>query len=277
MRNLAQIRWFNFLLSTILMSFLLSACTTDPEEEPPDIPPESTFIMDYSAFGGSATTSDATILKTQQQSEVLSNQNWTHAAFKVGFWNTVITLHLAIPVAAFRHALMHKPELQDDGTWVWSYEFNALFLQHTAELHGKIVDDAIDWKMYISRQGSFTDFLWYTGTSKLNGTEGTWELNQNPQDPNPYIGILWHLNSSTGTADIKYTNIIPDGAENGGYIFYGITNDITYNRFYDIYNKGAENHTDIEWHALNQNGRIKDPAFYKDSEWHGWDMNQEDI
>ena len=57
------------------------------------------------------------------------------------------------------------------------------------------------------------------------------------------IGIEWHRDTEAGTADIKYTNIVPGGPENGGYIHFGVTGGYPHDAFYDIYNKGKENHT----------------------------------
>ena len=67
------------------------------------------------------------------------------------------------------------------------------------------------------------------------------------------------------TGDIKYTNIIPGGAENGGYIYYGTqTGDMT--RFYDIFNKGQDNLTEIEWNHTDYHGHVKDPNKFGDSD-----------
>ena len=77
--------------------------------------------------------------------------------------------------------------------------------------------------------------------------------------------------------DIKYTNIEPGGAENGGYIFYGKTTDTTYDAYYHIYNKGQDNLTEIEWNLTSKAGRIKDEKHYSDTDWHYWDENLDDI
>jgi len=44
---------------------------------------------------------------------------------------------LVIPVAAFLESSDHEPVRQTDGTWVWSYNFNANTVLHLAQLHGK--------------------------------------------------------------------------------------------------------------------------------------------
>jgi hypothetical protein len=190
-------------------------------------------------------------------------------------WNTLITLGFAIPVAAFLEAFAHEPVRQPDGAWLWDYNFTVDVI-HLAELYGKVDGDEVVWEMYISREDAYTEFLWFSGRSHLDGSEGTWTINQDPYNPIPMIGVLWHIDSEGGTADIKYTNVVPDGPENGGYIHYGVTSGTPYDAFYDIYNKGKDNHTYIEWNLDLENGRVKDPDHFDDSDWHCWDEFHDD-
>jgi len=274
MSNLRKNKWLNLFLTITMFSFFLTSCDTSTEndDDPPEIPPESTLIMDYSDFSGPAQLS-----KSSNSSETLTRDNWNWAALNVAVWNTVLKVTLIIPVAAFRHALNQVPEQQENGSWNWEYDFMVFNVTHHALLNGEIVGDEVVWKMYITKDTYYTDYLWYSGTSKINGSEGTWLLNLNPSDPVPFLDILWHRNVADGTADIKYTNVIPGGQENGGFIFYGITNSMEYDRFYDIYNKGADNHTDIEWNYAMKHGQVKDPNHFQDSTWHQWDTNLDDI
>lgn len=276
-------RWISALTLLILAFSMFPGCgdddesTTGPESEPPDIPPVSAFLMDFSDFPSSAQGRWAALARAEGAEGAGTKHNWTQAAARVFVWNILITVGLAVPVASFVEAFNHEPALQTDGTWVWSYNFYVAQVLHLAELHGKLEDDVVTWKMYISKQDAYTDFLWYEGESNVATTEGTWTLNHDPDDPYPLVGILWHRNPAEETADIKYTNIVPDGPENGGYIFYGITNEVDYDTFYDIYNKGQDNYTDIEWNRTTKDGRISDPAHYIDTDWHCWDTNLEDV
>ncbi|RMG31932.1 MAG: hypothetical protein D6732_14145, partial [Methanobacteriota archaeon] len=205
--------------------------------------------------------------------KTLSHQNWGWAAINVAVWNSLLTITFAVPVAAFAESFNHEPEQQDDGSWVWSYNFQPPGgVLHTAELHATLLSDGVQWEMYITKQNVFDHFLWYSGISDFLGQHGTWTLFHDPTDPQPFIGIEWNRNPAQGTADIKYTNIIPNGPENGGYIFYGITNQFPYDAFYDIYHKSQDNHTNIEWNRTLKNGRVKDPLHFGDSAWHCWDI-----
>lgn len=258
-----------------LVSIPLGCADDEPKEEPPEIPPASSFLMDFSDF----TPETAAGMPGQDsRAPAFTANNWQWAAGNVLVWNTIITIGLAVPVAAFAEALHHEPVHQTDGTWVWAYNFYVGGVLHLAELHGRVESNAVYWEMYISKQGYFEDFLWYTGESDLAATEGTWTLYASPETPTALIGILWHRNPTEQTADIKYTNIVPGGPENGGYIFFGQPDSSPYEALYEIYNKGLDNYTKIEWNRPARAGRVSDPLhFDDDGAWHCWDDGRQDI
>jgi hypothetical protein len=266
-------------LLPLLTVWLLPGCGSDDDitgtqPTPPDLPPVASFVMDFSDFASGQIHEG---VRGGQPVDEASKANWGWAAGNVLVWNTLITVGLVVPVASFLEAFHHEPTRQPDTTWVWDYNFMAQGAVHLAELHGKKVEDEVQWEMHISKEGEYTDFVWYSGLSLLDGTGGTWTLYSSPTEPSPLVGIEWHRDAETQTADIKYTNIVPDGPENGGYIAYGTTTDDPFDAFYDIYNKGLDNHTDIEWNRSTKAGRVKDPNHFTDSEWHCWDSALDDV
>lgn len=125
--------------------------------------------------------------------------------------------------------------------------------------------------MLLTKAGFYTDFEWFTGYSNLPATEGTWTLNQDPSDPDPFLFIEWSRNVEDGTAEVKYTNIIPNAPENGSYIHYGKTNDVTYNRFFNIFGKVENRLINVEWNYEQHFGRVKDPQHFGNESWYCWD------
>ena len=268
-----------------LLAFLVTGCAGNENKpdlsKPPQIPPESSFVMDLEDF---TSLNQSSVQYAQLASFVfegaLSHPDtadalgdrsyWGYAAFNVGFWNLVGVLGLAIPVASFIESFNHTP-IQQDNYWVWTYDVPVGGDVYTAELHGKYVDNGVQWEMYISKQGGFTDFLWYYGESDLPATEGYWVLKNSPSVPSELIRIDWHRNLKDGTGDIKYTNIVPNGPENGGFISYTVTTGKTYNRFYEIYNKGKNQTTYIEWNNATREGRVRDSVHFGDNSWRCWD------
>ena len=263
-------KWLYLLLSVAAAVLIVMACkddSTNSGDQPPEIPPISTFQMDFTAFPDTADAS-------AKPSLLLTYNNWGFAAFNVAVWNAFITLGAAIPVAAYAAALQQTPHQQEDGTWVWAYNVGDAY---SAELHGSIDANGVDWEMYISQTGGYSDFMWYSGHNNLTLTQGSWTLYQTPAEPESLLSIVWHRSTDNSTADIKYTNVEPGGDEYGGYIYYGIDPDSTFDAFYNIYNAGADQLTNIEWNLDTYDGRAKAEYRFEDTLWHCWDETLNDV
>ncbi len=242
------------------------------DEEAPKIPPNGSFVIDFSDFE-QADEGDPVVRTTG----ILPFENWTYAAGSVLFWNTVITVTLAVPVASFVESFNHEPTLSPQGIWSWEYDFMVNGANYSAELQGQINGGSVSWNMFITKAGDYTDFNWFSGTSNILGTEGTWSLNRTPNDPVPFIDITYNLNEAAGTGDIRYTNATPDSADNGGYIFFAISNDEPYDAMYQIFLAAEDEMTDIEWNRETKAGQVKNEVRFGDTEFHCWDENLADI
>lgn len=262
MKNM--LRWT--LLLGIAFSVALSGCKKDKEEEAPDqpeLPPENAFVNDFSGFG---------------EEQARSNEAYGFAALNVAVWNTLLYINLAIPVAAWHQVRLVEPEWDSElEAWVWTKTFSEGSESYTAELQGAINGGQVNWKMYLSREGGFQDFLWYEGTAELDITHGTWTLNRSPQDPQEYIGIEWNNTIDSELDDIKYSNIIPGDAGNGGYIYYGVTADADYEVFYDIYGIADDRLIEIRYNRTTTAGKVKDDVKFGDEAFHCWDEHHEDV
>jgi hypothetical protein len=239
----------------------------------PTIPPEETFVIPFDTLTGNATSTSVPLSEQfPPASPLSSNQsNWNYAALTVGFWGVVGLGVLAVPVAAFRASFLHTPVQQPDGSWIWSYSVMVGGSVYSAELHGQFITEGVHWDMSISKEGEYEDFLWYYGEHNLPVTEGFWILKKSQADPTDFIQIDWSRNISPVAYNIRYTNIVPGGPENGGYIDVQYTEGAPYDYSCDIYNKGEDNHTYIDYSSSTGEGRIKDSAWFGDEEWHCWD------
>lgn len=264
---------------SVFLIFIFSACEKDdptaPENgTPPDVPPVSTFQMDFSDF---QTQGTGKILHNGHEI-MLTKLNWGWAAANVFVWNTILTINLIVPVAAFVESFNHEPVQQADGSWLWTYSFTAGGLLHTAHLTATTDIGFINWKMLISKENTYTDFEWFTGRSNLVVTAGTWTLNAKPTDPTPLLDILWHRNPTSGSSDIRYTNIIPNHEENGAFIQMAVTPDSVRDASYQIYSVTNNNMTNIEWSRTTKDGRVSDAVHFGDTgEWHCWNNTLDDI
>ena len=256
---------FSFFISSIFIS-----CNKDDTNETPapQLPPQSSMIMDFNGFTNPNDTTSAR--------GIASYQNWGHSYVNVVVWHTIIHVGMAVPVGAFVESFNHEAIYHpDENNWTWSYNFVVDGFTHEAELTGFIVSDTVNWEMRITKEGHFSDFLWYYGKNSFDRSGGYWIMYENPTDPSELLKIDWTYEGE-GIGDIKYTNIKPQGDENGGYIQYG-TLDGEFTRFYNIYNKGQDNLTDIEWNHEDHHGRVMDPKKFGDDEWHCWNTVLQDV
>ena len=266
MKNFVKKFSLLFMLIAFSSTLFLSSCKKEETGDPPDVPPEGAFVMDYSSFKENGNkVGDATYL------------NWTRSVVHVGVWNVILTVGLAVPVAVYVEALKQTPQHHSGKTWLWEYTVKVGLQTYTAQLYGIKDDSEVKWEMYISQEGGFQEFLWYTGTHNLDVTEGQWILRESPTKDHDFLQIDWKRNHTDSTTTITYTNIIPGGAENGGYIAFSNQESGDLDAFYDIYNKGKDELTEIEWNTDELFGRIKAPHLYFDEVWHCWSSAQEDI
>jgi len=244
-------------------------------DTPPEIPPSSTFVMNFDEFANGGTAKIIDRDKSPIRQQTIDNGNWGWGALHVGVWNALVTIGMVVPVAAFVESFNHEAQQQEDGSWVWSYQVTVSGVVHTAELHGATSGGNVEWDMFITKEGFYDHFNWFSGVSNLPGTEGTWTLYNSPDNPTPLLSIDWHRDPLAETGDIRYTNTVPDGPENGGYIYFGTTAN-PMDAFYEIFNKGENNTINIEWSRTARNGRIKDSAHFGDDQWHCWDGSLKD-
>jgi len=254
-------------LLLVLVISLLAVAGCSNESAAPTIPPVETFVIPFEDFG----TSGLIRFDTGNQS------NWNYAALAVGMWSTIIRVGLAVPVAAFQASFHNIPLQQDDGSWVWSYSVNIGGSVHTAKLHAQFITQEVHWAMNISKGGEYEDFQWYYGECDLPATQGFWILKKSPAEPTDLVRIDWARSISAGAYAVRYTNIVPDGPENGGYIDTQYTEGTPYDHIWDLYNKGQDNHTYIEWSSTSGEGLVKDSNYFDDEEWHCWDGDHTNV
>lgn len=263
---------------TILAIFTLIFLGCEKDEKSPQLPPEESMTMDFSAF---TNPKSATLVK-----ESPSVTNYTYSALNVAFWNTILYVNMAVPVASFKTAFKHLPVKTAEKTWEWSYRVEGFGNDYLARLSGTIVNDSVEWEMHVQRTGTnpFDEFVWYSGTSANDRSGGYWILNHSHTFQERLLKIEWNRDGSE-TGEIKYTLIREKNdaraveKNKGAFIKHGITDDY-YNGYYDIHifdvpdNKFID--VNIKWNRTTKEGKVKSPDFYNDSDWHCWDSNGND-
>lgn len=256
------------------------------QDNAPSLPPAKSMSIDFSNF--TTGKKSANIDFQTKGNDAVTNTNWFLAATTAGFWNIILTVNLVVPVAAFAKAIDNTPVYLENKKWEWKYSANVVGATYNARLTGQIENSDVKWEMYISKDGagSFAEFLWFSGTSALDGKSGQWILNCSQLFKEPYLQIDWIL-SGTDIGSIKYT-YIRDLKDNrtadlfkNSYITYGLTSS-TLNAFYTIHFNNSTTTTDfkdvyIEWNTTVHNGHIKAFHYYQDNNWHCWDGTGADV
>ena len=270
----------SFSLVIALVALFFWGC--EKKGTPPSLPPVGTFSIDFSDFLPGKKS--ATIDFQNKGIAAVENGNWTAASTIAGIWNLIIALNIVVPVASFNLAVNNTPVYLDNKKWEWKYNYLRIGATYKARLTGQIRSSDIKWEMYIAREGAgaFAEFLWFEGTSGLDGKSGQWILNHSQQFQEPMLQIDWTLNGGN-IGSIKYT-YIRDLKDNrttdtfkDSYIEYGLTTN-TLNAFFNVHLNitGTANDfedVNIKWSTTVHNGQIQSLYYFQDAKWHCWDGN----
>ena len=86
---------------------------------------------------------------------------------------------------------------------------------------------------------------------------------------------MWEKDFVEGDASLEYTYVEPGQAETNSYIRWEYIPGADYDARYTIsLSTGMIN---IEWDTATKAGRVKDPVYFEDSEWHCWNDLLQDI
>jgi hypothetical protein len=258
------------IISTILLT-QFTACKKD-KGDPPVLPPSGSMTIDFSNFeSGKKGDVAISIPKGTQTS------NWEFAASAALLWNAIIYSSLAVPVYSFQAAVSQQAVYIGDLTWQWTADATVLTKTYTARLTGQITQSNVVWKMYISLAGTggYTDFLWFEGTSELDGSSGQWILYESQVNPVEIVRIDWTV-ASENIASVKYTFTKTGSAFANSSIEYGLTTN-TLNAYYTIYYYNAQYeqffNMDVLWSTTLHNGKVKCLNFFGTTDYYCWDGN----
>lgn len=268
------------ILSTVLFIAGLFSCSTsdDLKTSAPDLPPYESIDIDFSKF------------QVQQKSAYLDNEtdgeyglsNWNYSSVVVGVWSTLLKGTMAIPTAAFYHAFNEKPVIAGEDLWQWTYEVPGFTSKYKARLTAQADENMIIWKMYIAKEGieAFEEFLWFEGISYPEIDEGTWTLYHSPEHPEKELCMEWKKTDNR-ISKMKYTYVREMNNEGepdsfySSYLEYG-EQAATYDIYYNMhsYQEETASFQDIfiNWDSEIYNGQVKSESFFKDEEWHCWDV-----
>ena len=271
-----------YAMLTLAFVFLVSCEKSNDDTVNAEVvlPPFASMAVDFNDFLDISSTSG----KTATTAKI--GNNWLYPRIVVGIWNTALFTHLAVPVASFKSAFSHEAVSIGDQKWQWSYTVDGFTSQYAARLTGELSDDVVLWEMYVTKTGvgAFEEFLWFSGESEKDGSQGHWILNESAERPNKILRIDWERENDE-ISSIKYSWVRElneeesDDLFKGSYLEYG-SQEGDYNVFYTVHaydaNTTAFVDVNIEWNTTDFNGRVKAPSYFEDDAWHCWDGNGDD-
>lgn len=224
---------------------------TNSENKPPELPPQETMIVDISLFGFQGGN------QVFKNSDLDGAANFARALVFATVVNLWVVAGLSVPVAATAAALSVEPTFDEaDGKWHWNFSYPDANPTLTLELTGQINGNVINWEMFVTRQlpTPLTDFLWYTGETRIDGTSGHWQFydESRPEENHENIKIDYVYNSETDrTLTFLNNNVGSDGF--GDSLTYQVNGEIVTMLLDQVSeNKSVE----ISWNTQTREGYI---------------------
>jgi hypothetical protein len=259
------------LILTLLLTLPLNYFTSCKKDkgDPPLLPPYESMEVDFSNF---------TTLK--KSAEIISgikgteSSTWEFAATVSAVWSSLISSNIEIPLASYKAASNYKAVYVSEKVWQWSYTFISDGVNYKTKLKGQITTSTVTWKMYITKDatGGFTDFLWIEGTSKTDGSGGSWSFNQSPQSATALFKCDW-TKSGDEVTSVKYTYTKND-TNKDSFITYLMSTGALNSAFNIHFANSLYADCSIEWNATTKNGRLKCVDYLQDDNWYCWDSNK---
>lgn len=262
-----------FLGLLIALSVLIVGCSDDTENpgNPPQLPPKASLSANLGTFPQNG---DGRV------DEANAKTNFVFSAVNVGFWQTTLGAVIFIPAAVFEAAFGHDFQyLEDQERWKSEYTVDVNSQEVTAELFAENNGETVSWEMYLSVEGQYDDFLWFTGESRADNTGGDWVLYGGPSEPREVLRIDWDREGDD-FINSKYTLVDSESAREGSFVEYGLSTEATFTHYYEVSiedSEGENYDAMILYNETTTEGRVRSESHFGDAEWRCWDANQEDI
>ncbi len=259
--------YLKFIFAFIIVSLILTNCKDEDDETAPELPSESTIVIDFSDF--------------VSKSKIFSDKadaNWEFASSNLEYWDSIISDRYSLPVQAYSEAQnIDKPEYITYKVWYWQNDF--IISEDTIKgqiYESMIEDDSLYIEVFMSKTTDTIDFRWFSGGGDLGLTKGNWTFRDSVENKNDCLLVEW--SNIADTLEVKYTNILTGDDKNGDNIYSKNVNGISgFDSYLQICYKTAADTIEIEWNTTSKEGRVKNLLQFGDELWHCWDGNLNDI
>ena len=267
MRNLLSSILILCIMLTGLAGCIENAAESENGDTPPELPPDSSMTMDFSAFGYGKLAPSA----------AMSQKNFNAAAGRVLILDLGVIIILAPPAALFKAAQTTTPILQPNGSWLWEYKVKFLGQEYEANLTGRLQGFKTVWSMKVTNlalPNPLDNFEWYYGEAALDNRSGEWHFFDpaTPEEANEVLVLEWSVKNN-GDGGIMLSNTNERGEGFGDELSYSVDGTTATVEFFD----NSENLTAfIEWDLITIAGCIRVPG-YNGGKLACWNENKQDI
>lgn len=242
----------------VALAALLVGCDASGPEATPGVIAPAAFSLDTETF-------------PTHNARVAAGPNFVNAAARVGIVTTVVGLNLVLPEAATRAAMRVDPVAGDDGeTFVWENTVNVFNQDLEIRLLADASDSRVNWTLTTENTSDDAEdgpFTFYTASTSVDGTEGTWRL-FNPDADGAVLTAEFLIDE---TPEVTFS--VPEGrSEAGTSVRYETDGDTKTFDFVDA-NGGR---TVVEWNTETRAGFIEADG-YNDGERACWDEDLADV
>lgn len=245
-----------------------------PSSQAPAPPPAASLNFDFSFFDRNGGTALAALPAGAEGTQLKSN--WINAVTRVVFLNLTVADLFSTPVYALNAALSQTPVLGDDGWFTWTYTVTEQGRTITLRLRGRVDGAIVTWRMYADDSAAtpaMSNFLWFTGESRLDNTTGHWIFNDRREAKAVAVArIDWNAASATKRS-LAFSNVETGSADMGDRLEYRVDGAIVSVTYHD---QSENKDADIRWNETTGTGSLTVPD-YNNGQRACWDEHQEDM
>jgi hypothetical protein len=239
------------------------ACSdSDDAGTPPEIPPTASMQMNYDELPSQS-----------QQPKALTSNNVNVAYFSAVAASLILEANLAIPKALLVGAQNNSPTYMGDGEWEWEYSASGPEGSYSVRLTALVDNNNnVEWNFYVSAdngQVTWDDVRLFSGTSTLDGTEGSWSIYR-PIQGGVATTTTWMVTDETTDIEMTVYNSSDEVEATVAYSLNGTTKVITFENLSD------DTETTIQWDTETKVGFIISTD-YNNGQQACWDENFEDV
>ena len=247
----------------IVAGLLFISCSEssgNDEGDPPTVPPVESLEVSLDIFASQP--------KAVQQTDTTFFRAYISASIMGAF----LSLN-ALPVEILSEVSGNTPQYNGEGEWEWTYSASGPNGAASVSLFATVDGNDVEWEFYISSSGGQVDInniLLLSGTSTLDGTEGTWNI-YNWENGNVITSSDWAVSES----NTRVTMNVYEGGLNIPvavitYNYEGVTKWVSFDN--------NENRTNvyIEWNTETKAGFIIASDF-NGGERACWDESFQDV